>query len=446
MIKFSYNIHMKYAHLRQIETFLSKFKKITSIKRSGDMVLCINFDSESCLFFDLSKSSSAIYTNPEFMQIKEYKAPFDIALKKRFNASKILSIKTLENNRIMCFECELSGSYKSEISLLYLEFTGRFTNAIITDKNGIIIEALRHIDNSFRVIKPGKNLIQLAPIVIKEKIDQPISDFKAFFKDEFERINTEKLISLKLIKIAQIERKIGALQVNLDALENENKLREQADLLSLKAEVLLANLSNIKEYEREFELKDFNGKKIKFSLNESPKMAANSFFTHSKRLRQKAAGVINERENLNKKIRFNEGLLNLVKNATSVSEFEILMPKQTQSIKQKNADENVQNFFIADYKIAVGKNEKGNETLLKNANKNDIWLHIKDIPSAHVIIKTNKAKLSDEVLNYAAKICLNFSVSGAGRYAIDYTKRENVRIISGGHVNYINYKTIVLTK
>jgi len=38
----------------------------------------------------------------------------------------------------------------------------------------------------------------------------------------------------------------------------------------------------------------------------------------------------------------------------------------------------------------VGKNEKGNIKLLKQANANDLWLHIKNHPGAHVIVKNNK--------------------------------------------------------
>ena len=44
------------------------------------MAIFIQFDSELELFFDLSKSDSAIYANPGFLNVKEYKAPFDVAL------------------------------------------------------------------------------------------------------------------------------------------------------------------------------------------------------------------------------------------------------------------------------------------------------------------------------------------------------------------------------
>ena len=65
------------------------------------MAIFIEFDGELGLFFDLSKSDSAIYANPGFLNVKEYKAPFDVALKKRFWGAKILNLSVPEGNRIL---------------------------------------------------------------------------------------------------------------------------------------------------------------------------------------------------------------------------------------------------------------------------------------------------------------------------------------------------------
>lgn len=438
---------MKYALLKQLEPFLAKFKKITSIKRTGDMMIAICFDAKTTLFFDLSKANSAIYSNDEFIAIKEYKAPFDIAIKKRFNNSKILSVQVPQNNRILKFSCVLEGSYKSMINHLYLEFTGRFTNAIITDENGVIIEALRHVENSFRQIKPGRVLIPLEPTLIKEKEVEQILDFGRFFKDEFARLNEKNLLNLKEIKSNQILKKIESLEANLASLESEDELSRQSEILSANATVLLANLHSLKEFERDVSLSGFDGEILNLKLEDSPKNSANLFYAKAKRLKQKAIGVINERANLTEKKEFYLNLLNLIKNAKNASEVEILYPRKAASLKQKEMiNESVEVFYINEYKILVGRNEKGNLNLLKNAKKDDIWLHLKDIASSHVIIKTQKAMPELEVLKFAAKLCVEFSVKGAGKYEVDYTKRANVKINDGANVNYTDYKTIIIQK
>lgn len=437
---------MKYAHLRQIANYLNSYKKVTSIKRVADMIILIYFDKQG-YFFDLSKSDSSIYTNDDFKAAKEYNAPFDIAIKKRLNNAKILNITCLENNRILLLELIQSGSYKSVKSKLYLEFTGRFTNAVLTDENDIIVDALRHTQNDHRSIKPGKELKHLPPIQIKEKSVQIILDFKEYFKDEFQRINNKNLNEIKSIKVSQINKKIENLNANLNNLENENDLLKEAEILRSSATLLLANLAKLNDYDRNFELLGFDGKIIKYNLIQSPKEATNEYFAKAKRLIQKANGLNLERNNLEEKLKFCHSMKSLLQNAKTINELQIIYPKRkNQSKNQKNESENTQSFYIGECKISVGKNQKGNAELLKNAKKDDIWMHVKDIPSAHVIIKTNKAKPSDEILEFGAKICLNMSISSAGRYEIDYTRRQNVKILNGSNVNYIHYSTIIVFK
>ena len=54
--------------------------------------------------------------------------------------------------------------------------------------------------------------------------------------------------------------------------------------------------------------------------------------------------------------------------------------------------------------------------------------------------------MPEDVLEMAAKFCVEFSVKGAGRYEVDYTKRENLKRENGANVTYTNYKTIIINK
>jgi predicted ribosome quality control (RQC) complex YloA/Tae2 family protein len=63
-----------------------------------------------------------------------------------------------------------------------------------------------------------------------------------------------------------------------------------------------------------------------------------------------------------------------------------------------------------------------------------------------VIVNTNKKSLPDTLIEFCAKICVEFSVSQAGDYLVDYTKRSNVKVQSGANVLYVNYKTISIKK
>ena len=437
---------MKYAHLVQIASYLSKFKKISQAKRVSDMAILIEFSGEK-IIFDLNKSNSAIYKDDELKEAKIYQAPFDNVLKKRFNASHIKSVECLKDNRILKFTCIQSGSYKSENFILYLEFTGRFTNAVITDENNVIIEALRHIDNSYRKIETGEVLKELPAIAIKEKPCEPITDFDEFFKSEATRINEARIAGLKEAKLTSVQKKIDSMREILNSLEDKDEFMKKSEEFANYGTLLLANLANFKGYEREICIKDFDGNEIKLTLSDTPKNSANEFYTRSKKLRAKALGVEIEKRNLSEKIEFLEGLKSLLKEADSAYELEILSPKnKAKQRERKDVSENAEFFYVREFKILVGRNEKGNMNLLDLAKKDDIWLHLKDAPSAHVIIKTNKSKVPEDVLEMAAKFCVEFSVKGAGRYEVDYTKRENLRRENGANVTYTNYKTIIINK
>ena len=287
---------MKYAHLVQIASYLSNFKKISQAKRVSDMAILIEFSGEK-IIFDLNKSNSAIYKDDELKEAKIYQAPFDNVLKKRFNASHIKSVECLKDNRILKFTCTQSGSYKSENFILYLEFTGRFTNAVITDENNVIIEALRHIDNSYRKIETGEVLKELSAIAIKEKPCEPITDFEAFFRSEATRINEARIASLKEAKLTSVQKKIDSMSEILNSLEDKDELMKKSEEFANYGTLLLANLTNFKGYEREISLNDFDGNEIKLTLSDTPKNSANEFYSRSKKLRAKALGVEIEKGN-----------------------------------------------------------------------------------------------------------------------------------------------------
>lgn len=437
---------MKYKTLMQIADFLKKFEKINSVKRVGDRVVLIEFDKQNTIFFDMDKQNSAIYKNDDYKHLKSYKAPFDVVLSKRFNASNLINLEVLENNRILFIKARKSGSYKEIVSNLYFEFTGRFTNIIITDENDNILEALSHYENTNRSIKPGKTLKHLSQITIKEKPSQIIVNFDEFLKSEFEKINSKKLFDIKNSKITILDKKIDSLTKNLTELESQENLLEKSINLNKKGEIITANLHLLNDFQKEFILKDFNGNDVFFKCENTPKLEAKRLFDESKKLRQKASGVKFEKANLNEKIEFFQNLKELVKNVSNLDEIEALFPKKSKKLPLNKESEIIENFYIGDFKISVGKNEKGNISLLKNSKKDDFWFHLKDIPSAHVIVKTNKQNLSDEIIKMAAKICVNFSVKNSGNFEVDYTKRANVKVVDGAFVNYINYKTINILK
>jgi predicted ribosome quality control (RQC) complex YloA/Tae2 family protein len=97
--------------------------------------------------------------------------------------------------------------------------------------------------------------------------------------------------------------------------------------------------------------------------------------------------------------------------------------------------------------IYVGKNSASNYKLVfRFANQNDIWLHARNIPSAHVIIRTDGARAGEETILYAASLAAYFSKGSAEKSVeIDYTLRKYVKKPPNtppGYVTYTNFKTL----
>ncbi|HHP5559540.1 TPA: NFACT family protein, partial [Campylobacter jejuni] len=243
---------MKYTELLQLQTFFSQFKKIDFIKRINDNILELSFDRERFIF-DLTRAMSVIYTAK--FNAKNYNAPFDFMLKKYFSNAFIKEVKVLEGNRILCFSVKANKAYKSYESKIYFEFTGKNTNVILTDEKDLIIEALRHIDKSYRVIKPNVILESLKPYKMDENFEE-IKDFADYFSRKFTSIYESKIKQIKNLKLAQVDKKIQNLQELFSSLDEENSLLLKALEYRKRADVLFANLSVLKDYEREFKLDD----------------------------------------------------------------------------------------------------------------------------------------------------------------------------------------------
>ncbi len=439
---------MKHYELIQLKDYLQNYKRIFMARRVDDNIIELGFDRDFTLYVDLSRGNSSCFMAQNFMRQKNYNAPFDVLLYKNFARSEIMSFEVENKNRIMRLKVKSNSKYKSTICTLQLEFTGKNTNAIILDEQNIVLEALRHIDSStsFRQVCVGCELLPLPDGNFKEEFKK--LDIVSHLKEIFIKKQKIQLEILKSSKSKAILKKIETLNSELNQIPQEEELMQKAQTLSENGTLVLANLNLIKPYAKEVELKDFNGeiKKIIFPKEaKSPTHGANMLFAASKKLKQKAKYAYKQKDNLTQKINFYKGLNELIQNASSSHEIQILIPKKQQKNK-KSKDEGYESFFYEDFKIMVGRNEKSNAKLLKVANKQDIWLHIKEVPSSHVIVRTNKQNLPENVLLFAGKLCVNFSGVSKGSYLVDYTKFKYVRIDKGANVFYTDFKSIRVDK
>ena len=296
---------------------MQRFRQIERAYRLSDTQICLEFDRDSVWTFDMRRDNAVIFISPNAKRTKVYQAPFDVLLAKRFNRSTIQSISLHNNDKIIRISVTQSGSYKSEITLLQFEFTGKYTNAILLDKEEIVLEALRHIDEnvSVRSVRVGEPLLN-PPRPTFTPVFYPLENVEDFLRHTYDTYAKSQLEKLKKEKIALISKRLAQLHAHLEALVDEEELLTDSAYAQHAGHVILANLHPIKGYETQLVLSDFNGDEMTIEVPEgyhSGSRMAEMFFKRSKKAKQKALGLFKERENLEEKIRHLELFIHTIR-------------------------------------------------------------------------------------------------------------------------------------
>ncbi len=438
--------------LKSIAAFFSSFHTLINIKRIDDNIFKLQLDNQ-VFYIDVTKSNAKIFCTSNMLIESSYNAPFDKYLA-NFNHAKLLSCYTDGDNRILIFHCTQNFSYKTKEFFLHFELTGKHTNVIITDSNSIILEALRHLnsDKTSRTIKINQPLSPLPQPIKSIKLSSP-KDKTYFMKQNKNLLMTfltktyENALLQKLEKerqniLSSLYRMQQKLQNILDSLPKEEYLLKQKNILNKHATILLNHIHQIQPYASQISLKDFDNKTITICIPKPyalPQDAINAMFKESKKLAKKANGIHLERENLNSKISFISKQIHLITHTKNPELLSALKPKKYAKKDQAKIGEV---FFIQNYKISIGRNQNENQLLLENAKANDIWMHIKDIPSSHLIIHCGKNYPSQSILQRAAEILIGLNINQKGNFEVDYTLRKFVKIKEKARVNYSKYQKL----
>ncbi|RKQ37425.1 Rqc2 family fibronectin-binding protein [Oceanobacillus halophilus] len=255
--------------------------------------------------------------------------------------------------------------------------------------------------------------------------------------------------------------------------KNERKLKkhqktikkaENADEYQRLGELLTAHLHLISKGDKEVSVIDYydpDQKEITIPINsnKTPSENAQIFFKNYQKLKTSKQIVEKEIEKTMEEIHYFDQLLQQI-DVASVDDIEEIreelreegyLKKQRKSKKNKNkpAKPVPEKYISTDNtEILVGKNNKQNEFLtMKLARRDEIWLHTKDIPGSHVVIRSQEP--SEETLMEAAQIAAYFSKSqNSSTVPVDYTKVRHVKKPNGakpGFVIYENQKTLFVT-
>lgn len=142
-----------------------------------------------------------------------------------------------------------------------------------------------------------------------------------------------------------------------------------------------------------------------------------------------------------------ENLLDLIEIEEELKDYGLIKVENTKKKIVKTSP--FRTFVYQSFTIYAGRNNIQNDRLLKNSSPDDLWLHTQKYHSSHVIIKTDKKSVPDEVKLFAAELCAYFSDGKDGdKIPVDICERKFVKKPSkakAGFVIYTDYTTLLVT-
>lgn len=370
--------------------------------------------------------------------------------------SKFLGISPVIAKEI-CFRANIDENLlvseisSDDISKIYREFHNLFK--YIKDN---IYNPCMVIDTSIDKVLDfsciNLSLFSNLSIINDDSISKILENYYAT-KDIKDRIHQRSSDLRKSISI-----KLDRLYNKLNKQEKELIESENADIYKIKGELITSYIYMIEKGMESVEVANFYDpeyKNIKISLNTNftPSENAQKYFKKYNKLKTAKKEITSQMEITKEEIDYLENIMLSIENCENLAELMDIreelgkvgyLRSKNNSKKETKLTTKPHEFVSSNgFKILVGKNNKQNDHLtLKVASNEDIWMHTKNIPGSHVIIKTEGKEVPDETIFEGAMLAAFFSKSKmSSQVPVDYTKKKNVKKPNGAKPGMVIYDT-----
>ena len=272
----------------------------------------------------------------------------------------------------------------------------------------------------------------------RDRVKQQTKDLQRFLKNELKKNERKQLIHERTIK-------------------KSNK----ASTYQKFGELITAHMHLINQGDSQIEVVDYynpNQNKVIIELNQdkSPSENAQQYFTKYRKLQTSKKMAEKELNKTKQEIDYLNQLLQQLEQANEDDIEEIRdelreegylrrQRKKRKVPKQPSPEQ----FISSDGTIIyVGKNNKQNEYVTHHlAHREDLWLHTKQIPGSHVVIRSTNP--NEETIKEAAQLAAYYSKARhSSSVPVDYTKIKYVKKPKGAKLGFVTYdqqKTIYIT-
>lgn len=409
-------------------------------------------------------------------------------LRAHFQGSRILQVRTAEDDRVVTIRGVRGPKSSPKTRDLVLEILGRDSNILLVDhETNTIMDCLHRIPKkktSTRTVLPGemyqppprgharprdsvedsrlqdaRPAILTAPNGTKRLTLKPL-DHDAYYFDtvndaadalfgpllqSFILENLKRLTRMPLkTRIRSLERRALKIEADITRLEIMDALRDDGELLK-------TYLKSIRKGTTEVQVKNWSGEGFRtITLNPAlnPVENMNRFFSKAAKGKRGLA-IARKRlhETLEEKRAFEDQMF-LVAEASDQVTLEGCFSEASsgsagaasdQKDRQQGVGPSKSHSMYKEFRspsgmtVFVGRSGTGNAYLLRHkARKGDLWLHVKDVAGAHVIlsIREGEPKVSDK--EFAVGLAVHFSKGrGIGKVEVMMADAKDVSLVKG---------------
>ncbi|MBN8207416.1 NFACT family protein [Bacillus sp. NTK071] len=240
----------------------------------------------------------------------------------------------------------------------------------------------------------------------------------------------------------------------IEKLSRTIKQAQEADTFQLLGELLTANMHMVKRGDKKVSVQNYydeDGGMIEIELNpqKSPSENAQAYFKKYNKAKNSISVLQEQIEMAHQEIAYLDQLIQQLTAASprdieeireELEEEGYIKKRSRKKKKSKPTKPQLDVYESTDgTEILVGKNNKQNEYLTnKLAARSETWLHTKDIPGSHVVIRSKE--YTEETLLEAANLAAYFSKAReSGSVPVDYTEVRHVKKPNGAKPGFVTY-------
>jgi predicted ribosome quality control (RQC) complex YloA/Tae2 family protein len=456
MINFDFKLLEKF--IEENKGFLesANIRKIQQPSRQELIFLMRNKGENKKFYININPQFFHVcFINQRSENLRHIKLPqkppmFCMLLRKYIENSKIRKVSQPKEERILEFYFNTLNEIGEEIELcLSIELMGKHSNVILYNYDTNIIIGCMHNIGSEK--SREREVCGGLPYIYPPKrrrcdfigLSQKLTGYaNEFIDNHFAKVQYEE--KLKALKNNLLVKTNGDLRkINNTLSKLKQKQKPKLDLYRKKGDLIMSNLYNAKDFQKNIEVFDYETNEIiKIDLDENKTMKENANQFYKLYNKAKVANQKNEELiiDLNERKRFLEEKKYFIENSNEIEILEELDIEEKSS-KQENKSK-IMELAIDGYRVYVGRNSKQNDYIVsKIGRKEDIWFHTRMCAGSHVLLRIESGQKETEKIIYkCAKLAKeNSAGKNSSKVGVIYTKFRNLKKPPGANLGYVTY-------